>query len=520
MEAMIMQIGRRLERIAMALGILIAGAHPAAALGYEDLLRAALDRDPGLRLLAIKAERAELAAERLVPKDGTPVLALETGALQAGLSSGLLSVSGSPALSLAFPRGPDISMGLPFSAAASASSFAPTFGFRYPLARQGDPRIAELATARQAGAEARAALRLRRLEVEKALAEALRDATEANAALESTKRELEKAKAALERARLLDGLEPGSAAALTLERAVRVQERKERDGEAALERALQKAAALCGLELPPGGGALDFLMPPELPAASLDAALPDPGSLAAVRRAEESLRITRIAAAEAARRCGLDLELAATWSRDGNAALSTQASDSASASAGLGLSLPGLSLSLGLGYKADLLASGTDGTGNSGPIAILKASWKPEDGSDEALAARDWILAVSEAEEDAKAAVEEAEATLLALERRRADLLAANEDLAEDLDFASEQSRLYARWRERGAVSDADYAEVLAFEAEARVRVLGAGFDALIWNLDLGLLGAAPSGGAASAEHGDTGAAQDAGQGSAPSGGK
>jgi len=510
MEAMKTQIGHRLERIAMVLGILVAGMRPAAAIGYQDLLKAALERDPGLRLLAIKAERAELAAERLARNGAMPAFVLETGALQAYLASGSLAVSGSPSLSLAFPRGADISLGLPFaavagtSAATSTSSFAPSLGFSYPLLRKGDSRLAELATARAASAEARAALGLRRLEVEKALADALREAAEANAALESTKRELEKAKAALERARLLDGLEAGSSAALTLERAVRVQERKGRDGEAALERALGKAASLCGLELPEGGKAWGFLMPSDLPAVQLDAALPGPGSLAAVRRAEESLRITRLAAAEAARKCGLDLELAAAWSRDENAALSTQAGDTASASAGLGLSLPGLNLSLGLGYKADLLADGTGGAGSSGPMAILKASWKPADRADGALEARDWILAVSEAEEDAKAALEEAKATLLALERRRADLLAANEDLAEDLAFATEQSRLYASWRDRGAVSDSDYAEVLAFEAEARARVLGAGFDALIWNLDLGLLGAE----------------QDAGQGNAPSGGK
>ena len=499
-----MQIGRRLERIAMVLGILVAGAGPAAAIGYEDLLRAALDRDPGLRLLAIKAERAELAAERLARKDAMPAFVLETGALEARLASGSLAVSGSPSLTLSFPRGADISLGLPFAASSPASSFAPGLDFSYPLLRRGDPRLAELETARAAGAEARAALGLRRLEVEKALAEALREAAEANATLESARRELEKAKAALERARLLDGLEAGSAAALSLERAVRVQERKERDGQAALERALGKAAALCGLELPGGGKAWDFLMPPDLPAASLDAALPGPGSLAAVLRAEESLRITRLAAAEAARNWGLDLELAAAWSSDGSGALSAQAGEAASASGGLGLSLPGLSLSLGLGYRADLSGGGTGGAGASGPIATLKASWKPADRADEALEARDWLLAVSEAEEDAKAALEEAKATLLALERRRADLLAANEDLAEDLAFATEQSRLYASWRDRGAVSDSDYAEVLAFEAEARARVLGAGFDALIWNLDLGLLGAE----------------QDAGQGNAPSGGK
>jgi len=502
METMIMQKGHLLGRIAMVLGILIAGTGPASAIGYQDLLRAALDRDPGLRILVVKAERAELAAERLARKDAVPALVLETGALQACLASGSLAVSGSPSLSLAFPRGADLSLGLPFAAAISASSFAPSLGFSYPLLRKGDSRLAELANARAASAEARAALGLRRLEVEKALAEALREAAEANAALESTKRELEKAKAALERARILDGLEAGSAAALTLERALRVQERKERDGEAGLARALQKAASLCGLELPESGKAWAFLMPSDLPAVAIDAALPGPGSLAAVRRAEESLRITRLAAAEAARKYGLDLELAAVWSRDETAVLSASAGDAASASAGLGLSLPGLSLSLGFGYKADMLAGGSAGT--SGPIALLKASWKPADRADEALEAQDWILVVSEAEENAKAAVEEAEANLLALERRRADLLAANEDLAEDLAFATEQSRLYASWRERGAVSDADYAEVLAFEAEARARLLGAGFDALIWNLDLGLLGAA----------------QDAGLDNAPSGGK
>lgn len=506
------QIDRHLARIVLALGLLLAAGESAFAIGYQDLLRAALDRDPGLRLLAIKAERAELAAERLARKDGTPVLVLETGAVQARLSSGALAVSGSPNLSLAFPQGPDIGLGLPFVAAPSVASFAPTLDFSYPLLRKGNSLAAELAAARAAGNEAREALERRRLEVEKALAEALREAAEANAALESTRRELEKARAALGRARSLDGLEAGSAASLTLERAVRVQERKERDGEEGLEVALGKAASLCGLELPEGDKAWDFLMPGDLPAASLDAALPGPGSLAQVRRAEESLRITRLAAAEAARTLGLDLELAATWSHDGNAALSAAASDAASASAGLGLSLPGLSLSLGLGYRADLL------DGASGPMAVFKASWKPADRADEALEAQDWVLAVAEAEEDAKAAVEDAKASLLALERRRADLLAAGGDLAEDLAFATEQTRLYASWRERGAVSDADYAEVLAFEAEARARLLGAGFDALIWNLDLGLLGAAPPG--AAAGEGGPGAARAPGQGDAPSGGK
>ena len=148
MEAMNIQISRRLERFAIILGILLAGASPVFATGYQDLLKAALDRDPGLRILAIKAERAELAAERLARKDGTPALVLETGALQASLASGSVAVSASPSLSLAFPRGPDISLGLPFSAASSASSFAPTLGFSYPLARMGDSRLAELASAR------------------------------------------------------------------------------------------------------------------------------------------------------------------------------------------------------------------------------------------------------------------------------------------------------------------------------------------------------------------------------------
>lgn len=514
MEVMSRQIGLPSARIAVALGLLIAGTRPAFAIDYQALLKAAIDRDPGLRLLAIKAERAELAAERLVRKNGTPAFVIETGTLQAYLSSGSLAVSASPSLSLAFPRGPDISLALPFAASPAASSFAPTLGFSYPLARKGDQRFAELETLRAASAEARAALDRRRLEIEKALAEALREAAEANAVLESTKRELEKAKAALERARRLDGLEAGSSAALTLERAVRVQERKERDGEAGLEGALRKVAALCGLELPAGGGAWTSLMPSDLPAASLDAALPSPGSLAAARRAAESLRITRLSAAEAARKFGLDLELAAAYSRYAGDVASTNDADAADVSAGLGLSLPGLSLSLGLGCKADVLA------GTAGPMATLKASWKPADRADEALEARDWILAVSEAEEDERAAIEEAETALVALERRRADLLAAAEDLAEDLSFATEQSRLYASWRERGAVSDADYAEVLAFEAEARARVLGAGYDALIWNLDLALLGAAPLGGAASGEERSLGAAQEAGQGGAPSGGK
>ena len=267
----------RLSITIVTLALSATTAIPAMAMDYQSLLSAALGHDQGLRILSIKAGRADIQAERLALADRGLSFSLTSGAMEFSFLQAGLGLTASPSLSLARPAGPSLELGLPFSISPAGSSLSPALSFSCPLSPQGDPRSVELANAAATSQEARAALGRRSFEVEKELAGLLLKASEAKASLAAARRELEKARSALEKARRLDGLESGSAAALTLERAVRVQERKERDCAAALARTLQEVAGFCGLDLQPGEAAWDGLMPPVLPAARLEGELPPAG---------------------------------------------------------------------------------------------------------------------------------------------------------------------------------------------------------------------------------------------------
>ena len=467
--------------------MIAAGAWKAPALSWDELLAAATARDTSLPILAIAASRAEIALDRSRLAATAPSLEASSGSAELGFASSGLLVSASPELSYTEARGPSLKLGLPCSIGAFSTSLTPGLSLSYPIILQGDSRLAALASAEASLRGAKSAQRLRGAEIEKELATELKAAFEARAARESARREVEKARSSLEKARRVDGAEEGGSVALSLERALRVQERKERDAAAGLERAAQKIAITCGLETPRDADAAAGLLPTALPGIDLEAiGLPSPASLGAVRKTEDEVATARVVANEAAKTKGLSVSAKAAYSKTTSLLYPSTDTKAADLTAGLDVTLADLDLSIGLGYRADFLHTGSDSS--AGPLATVTASWKPNRKADSALAAEDSRLAIKEAEARAFAARREAESSIRDLEQRRADLVAARDDLAEDLTFAESERKIYDSWREKGAVSDADYEEVLAFEAEAQARVLSAGLDSIIWKLDLALL--------------------------------
>jgi hypothetical protein len=348
--------------------------------------------------------------------------------------------------------------------------------------KKGDERAVAAARAQASYANARYAHSKRRVEVEKAVAEALRDAAKAEAEAGTARRKVEVAALALEKAVRIDGAEKGGKAWLSLDRERKSAERGLRDAEATRSRGLEKLAMISGLE--PGSG----LIPAELPESRLDASLPAAESLAAARSAAAELANARLAAGEAAKDKTLALKLGANYA--------TQASPSSVASnagaeldAGLAWANDELSLSFGLGWRPDL-----GDNSKPGPAASFSLGWKPRAKGSSGFEARDRALSVIEAEAKAKAALEASRSALRGLEYRRKDLEDAAADLAEDLAAAREELAVYEVWRAKGAVTEAEYREVLAFAAEAESRARVAAAERILWRLDLELLGAETEG--------------------------
>ena len=461
------------------LALLLLGSNGSFALGYEELVGAALAHDSELLLLGIAEERALIASRLADMSRDTPALSVSTGSLSLAASAEGTAASASPTASLSFPGGTAIEASAPFAFGA-AGYYAPSLALSLPVVRRGDERLVTAAKAKASYAAAHYARSKRRAEVEKAVAEALKAAIQAEADSGTAGRKMEVAALALEKAQKLDGAQPGGAAFLSLERERRSAARSLRDAEAAKARGLERLAILSGLERSAG------LIPDRLPDAPLAASLPAPESLESARSSNEELRIARLAATEAGRTKGLALKLGADYAAGLLPyTLSSSLSPGAEIDAGLGYEASGLSLSFALGYRPDL------GRGSGpGPTASVSLSWKPASKGSTALEGRDRALSVAEAEARAAAALDVGKSALRDLEYRREDLEASEGDVSEDLVAAKEQLALYELWRSRGAVSDSEYREVLAFAAEAESRARLQAVERLIWKIDLELLGA------------------------------
>jgi hypothetical protein len=462
-----------------ALLSLLIGSSGCFALGYEELVGAALDRDSELLLLGIAEERALIASSQARASRDTPALGVSTGSLSLASSPEGLSLSAAPAASLSLPGGSAIEASAPL-AFGSSGYYAPSLGLSLPIVRRGDERVVAAERAEASYAAARYARSKRRAEVEKAVAEALKAAIQAEADGGTARRKVEVAALALEKAQKLDGAQPGGAAFLSLERERKAAERSLRDAEAAKARGLERLALLSGLDRSAG------LIPARLPEAPLASSLPAPESLESARSSDEELRIARLAASEAGRTKGLSLKLGAEYAAGLLPyTLSSSLAPGAELDAGLGYETSGISLSFALGYRPDL----GEGSG-PGPTASLSLSWKPAPKGSAALEERDRALSVAEAAAKAAASLDSGKSALRDLEYRREDLEASSADVSEDLAAAKEQLALYELWRSRGAVSDSEYREVLAFAAEAESRARLQAVERLIWRIDLEMLGA------------------------------
>lgn len=470
---------------ALGLSFLCLGASPGMALGYDELLEAAVAHDAEYRLLGIAEERALVAMKKAALELESPALALSSGSLGLGFSDGAISASASPSLSLSVPGYPSLEFSAPFALSPAGGYTAPSLSLSLPLIKKGDEAKVAAARAEASHAAARYARSRRRTEVEKAVAEALREAIKAEAEIGTARRKVEVAALALEKARKLDGAEPGGKAWLTLDRERKVAERGLRDATAARTRGIERLALLSGLDR--GSG----LLPPELPASPLGPTLPRPESLAAVRSAFTDLDLARLAASESAKERGLKLRLGADYAS--GLLLDSYSSGLAAGAeidAGLGYETDNLAFSFELGWRQGLGADASPG-----PTMGMSLAFKPGAKGFSALESRDRELLVVEAEARAKAALETARGALRDLEYRREDLEAAAIDIAEDLEAAREELALYGQWRDKGAVSDAEYREVLAFADEAESRARLSAVERLIWSIDLELLGAGTEGG-------------------------
>jgi hypothetical protein len=451
----------------------------AGELGYAELVKSACAADPEAAVLALAIEKARLGLEEASLEAGGPALVLSTG--QAGIlfAPGGPVLSLSPSLEYGLPRGPSLRLELPMSLGGGEALAYPLLGLGLPLIRTGDRARAGIEAAKADLETANRALSRRGLEVERLVASSLLELSQGEYGLLGAQREVSVARQAVQKAVTLDGATKGGSALLSLERELRVKERKERDARAVLSGSMQDLVRLCGLEIRAEAGYLDLARPAALPRVDLDRPLPSPGDLASVGAARNELRIAQIAAEEGGRTRGLSLDLSAGWSTSaptGTAALP-------GIKAGLGYTGGDFDLGFSLGYQ-DL-----DGTGaSSGPLLLFQAAWKPQAGKKAELGLAGLRLAATRAEARVASAIDEGRKNLAGLAARRETLKASAEDAAEDLSFAAEELAIYGAWKEKGAVTDSEYEEVLAFEREARARALTAGLEALLWSLDVDLL--------------------------------
>lgn len=457
---------------------LAASAASAKALSYEELLRAALASDPRIERLSITERRSGIALDRArIARDGSSFSA-ESGELSAAFSGSGAAISGSPSASYGLPGGATIGLSIPFSASPSSKYAKPGLSAGIPLLRGPDAAAAAAERALAADADARRARARAELELEGDLVAALKATLDARAAVSRAAREESKARREMDRAIALDGAAPGGAAYMALDRALRSALRSRRDALAAEAAALRGLRSIAGPSAP---GDAD-IVPASFPEPDMELALPAPADCYDAVRARERASLDRLDAALSAPATTLSAELEAAYGLG----------DSGAGVAGLDL---GAGVRAALGRAGIQVAAGAGWSPGSGPSARLSLSWKPQRRGDAALRSRDEDLAEEERALSAADAEAGARKAVVALEERRRALAEAARDADEDLAAAEEQLSAYSAWRDRGLVSDAEYAEVLAARDECRSRAGSAVLERMSWSVEARLLSTPDIGG-------------------------
>ena len=442
-----------------------------ALIRYEDLLRSAIARDARLCSLAVEEGRSAIALERAAIALREPVLSASSGSSTAYFYAAGAGFYASPAASIEFPGGTSAALSVPLGLGSYGDYATPGLSLGLPILRGADEGRAAHAKARATAVASRAAVVARRTAVERGLVSALKAAFSSDAEAQAARGAWAKAKRELERARTVDGVEPGGIAYRRLEREIRSKARALRDAEAGLSGALEELSSIAG-PLPLDAPLAALPTPTSQP--DLDAALPDPERGIEVRVARENARAASVESAERARRTKIGAKLGASYS---TAAGEDESGDAVYA---------GLGLSAGLSAAYEGLEIGLGAEYNTGaPTLGLSLAWKPAPRGDRELRDKDERLAAVLESARVDEAIRSARKAITKLESERRDLAARAEDAAWELGFAEEQARVYAEWRAKGLVGDDEYEEVLALERECASRVKVAALDRALWGLEL-----------------------------------
>lgn len=451
-----------------------------AAPSFEALYGRALAADAKSARLSLEEERARIVYARATLARGSPAFSAKTGSLSASLYGSTTAFStstfsASPSAELALPSGTTIGLAIPAVAYSSGAYALPRVDLGLPLIKGSDKSLVEAETALRSWRLAKAAVDRAALELERKLATALKAALDAEISLQSALREEAKQEREFERARAVDGAEPGGTAYMSLQRKQREAARTRRDAEAKKTTALTALRDLIG-ELPG-----DEALPNDFPEPDMARALPAPEAGYECSNAQDAARLEELSEAQAERRNSVKADLGAGFGLGSSAIGKEDELGTAGllVSAGIASSLgrEGLELSGALAWGPD-----------AGPSLSLTMSWAPKPKGDEALRGRDLALAAALRDRSRAEALAAARSAVAALETSRTDLARAAQYAVEYLSFAEEQRTAYAARLERGIVSQSEYDEVLAERDECAARLRAAKLDRITWDIDARLV--------------------------------
>jgi hypothetical protein len=442
---------------------------------FDKLLERAVANDRAIALLSLKSAKAEIAFERAALSRSSPSFSLDTGEASATLGGSGASFGAAPSAGITLPKGASFQLAVPIEASSDGAGATPRLDAKLPLVRGRDEKFLAEEAARDLLAAAREERIRAELELEKILAKALKAVLAAESSLQAAIRAEAKQAREFERARTIDGAEPGGTAYMGLQRKEREAARARRDAEAAKAQAMAELRALVG----PGGEA--ELLPATYPEPDMSRPLSAPESSRAAAASRAARRAEARGAAEADKRNSLSATLGAGYGL-GRSTPSTVAD-----SGDRGLTMSG-GLAAAVGASGLELSCGLAWNAHSGPSATVSLAWSPPPRGDEALRGEDASLAARLREEAYETALGEARRTALALEEERRGLFSAAADAEEDLAFAEAMLAAYSGRRDDGLVSEAEYAEALADRDECLARSRMAILDRITWDIEARLL--------------------------------
>lgn len=454
--------------------LLIGVCTGAFSLDYQSLLDAVRATDPTAASLEIAGRQAEVSLAQALVARNKLLWTVQTGEARAEVSSGsggiVPSYSARPQFSVEWPQGPSVQGSAPITGGEDAALVVPSLGLSLPLLRGPDQAEVAVQQGRLAVADAQRKLASRRIVVEKTLVERLIALYRASAAMSEAHRKLWKAEVELTRAVSLDGAVEGGKAYLDGDRAVRIAAREAHRADSAYRQQVDELALLSGLPLSP-----DFVLD-GIPETDLALDLPEAATLPLVQQARDTLRFVAFRSQETAKDSVAALKLGGGY---GLGTLPT------GTTTGIGLDVTS-----GLAFSSDEWATTLDLGWNqtSGPRLQISLAWKPRAVGEAELKGEATKLELVAQEQAVNQALAEGTRALKSLDQRRAQLKAADQGLAEDLQWAVLQVERYQQWRAKALVTQTELDEVEATLQSVRTEGILQRLDCLDWALERRML--------------------------------